>query len=72
MTEYKDRALNGTEVYWIQQKFKPKYAGKIGDAVLRYDVKQKRYYEPRLSWDAYPELDLSKTDKSEIDTEAPF
>ena len=59
MTEYKDRNLHGDEVYWIQQKFKPKYAGKIGEAVLRYDVKEKRYFEDG-TWKTYPRLDLSQ------------
>ena len=70
MTSYKDRNLHGDEVYWIQQKFKPKYAGKIGEAVLRYDVKEKRYYEDG-SWKIYPKLDLSEDDNNE-QPEAPF
>ena len=64
MTEYRGRSLDGTEVYWIQQKFKPKYAGKIGEAVLRYDVKEKRYFQDG-TWKIYPKLDLSEDDNNE-------
>ncbi len=73
MIEYKGRKLYGDEVYWIQQKFKPKYTGKLGEVVLRYDAKDKRYFEPG-TWDKYPHLDLSQeteTDKLKI-KKAPF
>ena len=68
MTTLNDRNLHGDEVFWIQQKFKPKYAGKIGEVVLRYDVKEKRYFEEG-TWTVYPQLEITEP---ENEVKAPF
>jgi hypothetical protein len=45
LTEYAGMEFTGNETLWIQQKFKPKYAGKKGIGVVKYDAKKHCYYE---------------------------
>ena len=57
LAEFDGESLKGNEVYWIQQKFKPEYAGAIGKAKLHYNVKEKRYYEwSHTAGSIYPDL----------------
>ena len=76
MEKWKETQLKGNEVLWIQQKFKPKYAGSVGEAVLLYDAKNKRYYSEGI-WSQYPDLAYQGTQTSaqtvkHDEAEAPF
>ena len=76
MEKWKETKMKGNEVLWIQQKFKPKYAGSVGEAVLLYDAKNKRYYSEGI-WSQYPDLAYQGTQTSaqtvkHDEEEAPF
>ena len=76
MEKWKETQLKGNEVLWIQQKFKPKYAGSVGEAVLLYDAKNKRYYSEGI-WSQYPDLSYqgANADTQAVkheEKEAPF
>lgn len=74
LNEYGKHELEGNETFWIQQKYKPEWAGNKGAAVLRYDAKRHCYYTGTGALKRYADLgEERKAQQDYIETEtAPF
>lgn len=72
LEEYGGMEFNGNETLWIQQKFKPKYAGKKGIAVVKYKPQKHCYYEGTEALPRYAKKDPAKEAKQLYSDEAPF
>lgn len=65
--------LEGNETFWIQQKYKPEWAGEKGKAVLRYDAPRHRFYTGTGALKSYATLSTDeKQAEQEYVTQAPF
>lgn len=67
--------LEGNETFWIQQKYKPEWAGSKGRAMLRYDPKKHCYYTGVGKLRTYAKLDKDgqkEVEQTYVETEAPF
>ena len=76
LDEYGGVELEGNEVFFYQQKYKPEWAGEKGKAVLKYDVKRHRYYQGTGALKSYANLDNEDEDTKEAPQQyvstAPF
>ena len=66
-----DKPLEGNETFWIQQKYKPEWTGSRGTAILKYDVKNKCFYEGG-EIDKYANLKPNKEAEQTYADRAPF
>ena len=65
--------IEGNETFWIQQKYKPEWAGEKGKAVLRYEPERHRYYTGTGALKKYAILDTEQeAEQKYVDTEVPF
>ena len=72
MEEYDDMRLDGNETFYIQQKYKPEWAGSRGVGILRYDTKKHCYYEGKGAIKKYAVLDKDKQSQQTYSEEVPF
>lgn len=72
LNEYNGHELEGNETFWIQQKYKPEWAGKKGHAVLRYDVKRHCYYTGLGALKNYASLGEEQKAQQDYIEKAPF
>lgn len=72
MEEFDDMELNGNETFWIQQKYKPEWAGSRGTAILKYDAKNKCFYTGSEALKRYAQLDPEKQSQQQYAEKAPF
>lgn len=65
---------DGSETVWIQQKYKPDWAGESGIAKLKLDAKRHRFYEDEDFEVRYADLRPvnEETDSKEAEDDAPF
>lgn len=71
MEDFDGMQLEGNETFWIQQKYKPEWAGSRGKAVLKYDAKKKCFYTGN-SLKKYAILDPESKSQQDYAEEAPF
>jgi replicative DNA helicase len=72
LNEFRDIPLQGNETFWLQQKYKPQWAGSAGFAILRYDSKRHCYYTGKLGLEKYANLKKETTTSGLYSDEAPF
>lgn len=72
MDKIEELELDGNETFWIQQKYKPEWAGNRGQVILKYDIKTKRFYTGSDKLRQYAQLDPKKPTKQYYTDEVPF
>lgn len=72
MEEFNGIQLEGNETFYIQQKFKPQWAGNRGSAILRYDARRHCYYTGSSGLKRYADLSGAKQSQQQYSEEPPF
>lgn len=73
LSSYEGIELEGNETLWIQQKYKPEWAGEKGAAVLRYKPQEHRFYTGKGALKRYANLDpKQQAQQTYIEEEVPF
>lgn len=72
MDDFNQMNIEGNETFWIQQKYKPEWAGSRGTAILKYDAKNKCFYTG-TAMKNYANLDPEQeAEQTYIEDEVPF
>ena len=75
MKDFNDEKLEGNETFWLQQKYKPEWAGSKGVAMLRYDAPKHRFYTGNAIKNyanLKPGMSTQRAQQTYIEEEAPF
>ena len=72
MEEFNGMQLEGNETFWVQQKYKPEWAGSRGIACLRYNAKRKCFYTGKKGLEKYAQLTPEKESQKTYSETAPF
>lgn len=72
MEEYNSETLEGNETFWIQQKYKPEWAGEKGIAMLRYRPQKHCYYTGKMGIERYADLTPQNEAQQEYSKEKEF
>lgn len=73
LDEFGDIELEGNETFFLQQKYKPEWAGDKGTTYLRYDPKRHCYYSGTGALKEFAQLDTEEKEVEQTYVEtAPF
>lgn len=72
LEEFNDVQLEGNETFFIQQKYKPEWAGEKGWAVLKYNPKKHCFYAGSKGLERYADLGQNKQSQQSYSEEVPF
>lgn len=72
LDELDDMQLEGNETFWIQQKYKPEWAGNRGQAILKYDAKRHCFYTGKNALKRYADLSNDKESQQNYSEDVPF